>query len=29
MCVNPRGDIYTLKSGPLKRVDKFTNFGSK
>ena len=24
MCFNQRGDISTLKSGPLKLVDKFT-----
>ena len=28
MCFNQRGDISTLKSSPLKLVDKFTNLGS-
>ena len=28
MCFNQRGDIYALRSGPLKLVDKFTYFGS-
>ena len=28
MCFNQIGDISTLKSGPLKLVDKFTYFGS-
>ena len=28
MCFNQRGDIFTLKSGPLKLVDKFTYLGS-
>ena len=28
MCFNPRGDISTLKGGPLKLVDKFTYLGS-
>ena len=28
MCFNQRGDISTLKSGPLKLVDKFTYLGS-
>ena len=28
MCFNQRGDISTLKGGPLKLVDKFTNLGS-
>ena len=28
MCFNKRGDIPTLKSGPLKLVDKFTYLGS-
>ena len=26
MCFNQRGDISTLKGGPLKRVEKFTYF---
>ena len=26
MCFNQRGDISTLKGGPLKLVDKFTYF---
>ena len=28
MCFNQRGDISTLKGGPLKLVDKFTYLGS-
>ena len=28
MCFNQRGDISTLKGGPLKRVNKFTYLGS-
>ena len=28
MCFNRRGDISTLKAGPLKLVDKFTYLGS-
>ena len=28
MCFNQRGDISTLKGGPLKLVDKFTYHGS-
>ena len=28
ICINQRGDISTLKGGPLKTVDKFTYFGS-
>ena len=28
MCFNQRGDIFTLKGGPLKLVDKFTYLGS-
>ena len=28
MCSNPRGNISTLKGGPLKLVDKFTYFRS-
>ena len=28
VCFNQRGDISTLKRGPLKLVDKFTYFGS-
>ena len=28
MCFNQRGDIFTLKNGPLKLVDKFTYLGS-
>ena len=28
MCFNQRGDISTLKCGPLKLVDKFTYLGS-
>ena len=28
MCFNQRGDISTLKDGPLKLVDKFTYLGS-
>ena len=28
MCFNQRDDIFTLKGGPLKLVDKFTNLGS-
>ena len=28
MCFNPRGDISTLKRGPLKLTDKFTYLGS-
>ena len=28
MCFNQRGDISTLKSGPLRLVDKFTYLGS-
>ena len=28
MCFNQRGDIFILKSGPLKLVDKFTYLGS-
>ena len=28
MCFNKGDDISTLKGGPLKLVDKFTNFGS-
>ena len=28
MCFNQRGDMFTLKAGPLKLVDKFTYLGS-
>ena len=28
MCFNQRGDIYTLRSGPLKLVDRFNYHGS-
>ena len=28
MCFNQRGDISTLKGGPLKLVDKFTHLGN-
>ena len=28
MCFNQRGDVITLKGGPLKVVDKFTYLGS-
>ena len=28
ICFNQRGDISTLKGGPLKLVDKFTYLGS-
>ena len=28
MCINQRGDISTIKGGPLKLVDKFTYLGS-
>ena len=28
ICFNQRGDIFTLKNGPLKLVDKFTYLGS-
>ena len=28
MCFNQRGDIFTLKGGPLKLMDKFTYLGS-
>ena len=28
MCFNQRSEISTLKGGPLKQVDKFTNLGS-
>ena len=28
MCFNQRGEISTLKGGPLKLVDKFTYLGS-
>ena len=28
MCFNQRGNISTLKGGPLKQVDKFTYLGS-
>ena len=28
MCFNQRGNISTLKGGPLKLVDKFTYYGS-
>ena len=28
MCFNQRCDIYTLKSGPFKLVDRFTYLGS-
>ena len=27
LCFNQRGDISTLKGGPLKPVDKFTHLG--
>ena len=27
MCFNQRGNIYTLKGGPLKLVDRFTYLG--